>query len=179
MRNLLRIIRKKLVSGEDLVLVTVIAASGTTPRGAGARMLVGQAGPLWGTLGGGTLEHRSLELAHHVLTEKASLVRDFSPAETDTLSPGTGRGSSVFFHYLPAGDTHTVTLCDLAEEEFRCGNALWLLTDVGKWGKMGLYSRELGYWGIPTASRLPLSRQPKRTGDVFAEQINTAKELPA
>ena len=41
MKNMLNIIKSRLTSGEDLVLVTVIATSGATPRGAGARMLVG------------------------------------------------------------------------------------------------------------------------------------------
>ena len=41
MRNMLNTIQKKLSSREDLVLVTVIASSGATPRGGGARMLVG------------------------------------------------------------------------------------------------------------------------------------------
>ena len=40
MRNMLKIIASRLNSGEDLVLVTVTASSGATPRGAGARMLV-------------------------------------------------------------------------------------------------------------------------------------------
>ena len=38
MRNMLKTIKEKLTAGEDLVLVTVIASSGATPRGAGARM---------------------------------------------------------------------------------------------------------------------------------------------
>ena len=36
MRNMLKIIHNKLTHGEALVLVTVIASSGATPRGAGA-----------------------------------------------------------------------------------------------------------------------------------------------
>ncbi|NMD44107.1 MAG: XdhC family protein, partial [Clostridiales bacterium] len=44
---------------EDLVLVTVIASSGATPRGAGARMIVSNAGREIGTIGGGAVEYRS------------------------------------------------------------------------------------------------------------------------
>ena len=50
-----RLISEKLSAGEDLVLVTVIASSGATPRGAGARMLVGKEGRLCGTIGGGAV----------------------------------------------------------------------------------------------------------------------------
>ena len=42
MKKMLKIMGVKLRSGEDLMLVTVVASSGATPRGAGARMLVGR-----------------------------------------------------------------------------------------------------------------------------------------
>ena len=41
MRQMLKEMKTRMRSGEDLVMVTVIASSGATPRGAGARMLVG------------------------------------------------------------------------------------------------------------------------------------------
>ena len=40
MRNLFAALRDALASGQDAVLVTVVASSGSTPRGAGARMVV-------------------------------------------------------------------------------------------------------------------------------------------
>ena len=49
MRNMLKTIKNKLEHGQSLVLVTVIASSGATPRGAGARMLVGKEGRICGT----------------------------------------------------------------------------------------------------------------------------------
>ena len=42
MREMLKTMRQRLLAGEELVMVTVIASSGATPRGAGARMLVGK-----------------------------------------------------------------------------------------------------------------------------------------
>ena len=44
MRNMFRNISALLREGRDLVLVTVVASSGATPRGAGARMLVADTG---------------------------------------------------------------------------------------------------------------------------------------
>ena len=40
MRNMFKLMSDYLLK-EDLVLVTVIASSGSTPRGTGARMLIG------------------------------------------------------------------------------------------------------------------------------------------
>lgn len=44
--------------GEPAALATVIASGGSTPRSAGARMLVHADGRTVGTIGGGALEHR-------------------------------------------------------------------------------------------------------------------------
>ena len=176
MRNMLKTIHQKLSLGEDLVLVTVIASSGATPRGAGARMLVGKAGRICGTIGGGAVEYRSEQIAASVLAEKSSLGHDFTLTKDDVQNLGMicGGACSVFFHYLPAGDDHTLTLCETAEEEFRSGSDLWLLTDVGQRNRMGLYAPQLGFWGIDVPDDLVLSRHPQRFGDIFAEQIHSS-----
>ena len=175
MKNMLNIIKSRLTSGEDLVLVTVIASSGATPRGAGARMLVGKEGRICGSIGGGAVEYRSEQIAARVLAEKTSLGHDFTLTKDDVQNLGMicGGACNVFFHYLPAGDEHTIALCGEAEAQFRMGSALWLLTSVGENGRMGLYAPDLGYWGIDVSEPLPLSRHPVRFGDLFAEQINT------
>ena len=174
MRNMLKIIHNKLTHGEALVLVTVIASSGATPRGAGARMLVCKEGRICGTIGGGAVEYRSEQIAAKVLAEKTSLGHDFTLTKDDVQNLGMicGGACNVFFHYIPAGDEHTIMLCEEAEEQFRKGNALWLLTNVGENGQMGLYAHDLGYWGILVSDELKLSRHPERIGDIFAEQIN-------
>ena len=176
MRQMMKIIRQRLTAGEDLVLVTVIASSGATPRGAGARMLIAKEGRLRGTIGGGAVEYRSEQIAAKVLEEKSSLGHDFTLTKDDVQNLGMicGGACNVFFHYIPAGDAHTITLCEKAETEFRKGSDLWLLTDVGQQDTMGLYTPDSGYWGIDVPENLVLSRHPERTGDIFAEQINTS-----
>ena len=176
MRNMLKTIKARLTGGEDLVLVTVIASSGATPRGAGARMLIGKEGRLCGTIGGGAVEYRSEQIAAKVLEEKTSLGHAFTLTKDDVQNLGMicGGACDVFFHYLPVGDAHTLALCEKAEAEFRKGSDLWLLTDVGEGGTMGLYTPDLGFWGITVPENLTLSRHPERTGDIFAEQVNTS-----
>ena len=175
MRNMLKTIHNALTCGEDLVLVTVIASSGATPRGAGARMLVGRQGRICGTTGGGAVEYRSEQIAANVLEEKTSLGHDFTLTADDVQNLGMicGGACDVYFHYIPAGDPHTLTLCEKAEAEFRRGSDLWLLTDVGHADQMGLYTSETGFWGISVPEELTLTRHPERTGDIFAEQINS------
>ena len=78
MRNMLKTIKDKLEHGQSLVLVTVIASSGATPRGAGARMLIGKEGRICGTIGGGAVEYRSEQIAAKVLEERTSFGHDFT-----------------------------------------------------------------------------------------------------
>ena len=176
MRNMLKTIKTRLEQGQSLVLVTVIASSGATPRGAGARMLVGKEGRICGTIGGGAVEYRSEQIAAKVLENKTSLGQDFTLTKDDVQNLGMicGGACDVFFHYLPAEDTHTVALCEKAETEFQRGSDLWLLTDVGENGQMGLYTEALGFWGIAVPETLSLSRHPERSGNIFAEQINSS-----
>ena len=49
------------------MLVTIIAGSGSAPRGAGAVMAVGKEGRLAGTIGGGMLEFQATETAREYL----------------------------------------------------------------------------------------------------------------
>jgi len=176
MRNMLKTIKNKLEHGEALVLVTVIASSGATPRGAGARMLVGKEGRICGTIGGGAVEYRSEQIAAKVLEKKTSFGQDFTLTKDDVQNLGMicGGACDVFFHYLPARDIHTIMLCEEAEEQFQKGSNLWLLTQLGENGQMGLYAEGFGFWGITVPENLALSRHPERTGDIFAEQINAS-----
>jgi xanthine dehydrogenase accessory protein XdhC len=57
---------RALAAGEPAVLVTVAAALGSTPREAGARMLV-QARRATGTIGGGRLEHEAIAAARRLI----------------------------------------------------------------------------------------------------------------
>ena len=58
MRQLFQLLGDTLKKKEDAVLVTVVASSGSTPRGAGARMLVTKDGRIGGTIGGGAVEYQ-------------------------------------------------------------------------------------------------------------------------
>ena len=46
MKKLLKLLAERLRANEDMVLVSVVASSGATTRGAGARKLVGEEGRL-------------------------------------------------------------------------------------------------------------------------------------
>ncbi|MFW5672893.1 MAG: XdhC family protein, partial [Acetivibrio ethanolgignens] len=131
MRNMLNTMKDRLVAGEDLVLVTVIASSGATPRGAGARMLIGKQGRICGTIGGGAVEYRSEAIAKTVLENKSSYGHDFTLTKDDVQNLGMicGGTCNVFFHYIPTGDSSLIALAEEAERRFAKGEELWLISD--------------------------------------------------
>lgn len=98
-------LERVLSAGEDGVLVTVEAGSGSVPRGAGARMAVTARGRGAGTVGGGGVEHRCEQTALEVLAsrESAEAVYPLHPAEEGDLDMLCGGEVRVSFRFLPGG----------------------------------------------------------------------------
>ena len=63
--------------GENAVLCSVLSASGSTPRGAGAKMAVFADGHMLGTVGGGAVERAAMEQAMRVHQGEAADMRSF------------------------------------------------------------------------------------------------------
>ena len=173
MRSMMQTMKQQFSAGMDLILVTVTAASGATPRGAGARMLVNEQGRICGTIGGGAVEHRAIQIAQTVLMEKSSRYHDFTLTRDDVEKLGMicGGAVQVFFHYLPCTDNNTLSLADEAEQHFSRQEDLWLLCDLSGGGTLSLHTKE----NCPPWLKPFLDRHPKRIThdacDYFLEQI--------
>ena len=165
MKQILKAMECRLLAGEALVLVTVTASSGATPRGAGARMLVGKNGRICGTIGGGAVEYRSEQIALQVLEKKVSGQQDFSLTREDVQNLGMicGGDVNVFFHYIPEADPETLALVTEAQRLFETGDALWLISDISSGGDLSLYTKNGGVFGknVPDWVLSQLPRQPK------------------
>jgi len=180
MRCMFRQIHDRLKAGESLVLVTITAASGATPRGAGARMLVGSEGRICGTIGGGAVEYRSEQLAKQVLKSGISQDQDFSLNREDVQNLGMICGGEVhvYFHYIPAGDETVIALAREAERIFETGAALWMLMHIGS-GRLSLYTKDGGIRGesVPGGLAERLTRRPQvvelENEAYLVEQINS------
>lgn len=182
MKKILGAMEQALLAGEALVLVTITASTGATPRGAGARMLVGRQGRICGTIGGGPVEYRSEQMALQVLEKKVSSQQEFSLTRDDVQKLGMicGGDVHVFFHYVPAGDGETLSLVQEAQRQMEKGEALWLISDLGSNDALSLYSGKHGVYGhaVPDWVLSQLPRQPKvlQNGEerYCVEQINSA-----
>jgi xanthine dehydrogenase accessory factor len=84
--------------GEPCTLCTVVRASGSVPRHAGSRMLVGPDGALLaGTIGGGEMEKRVLAAAVQALREGQPRLETFTLVDPRHGDPGVCGGSVEVF----------------------------------------------------------------------------------
>ncbi len=102
-------------AGEPAVLVTVARAEGSTPREAGAKMLV-CAGQQWDTIGGGHLEWRALDLARGMLRD--TVPDGACKVERMALGPSLGQccggAATLVFERLTQDDIEWLQALDLA-----------------------------------------------------------------
>lgn len=131
MQKLFKQAKEILCSGKPTALVTVVASSGSTPRGAGARMLVGERGRVAGTIGGGAVEHRSEQMALELLRTGQSKLEFFRLQKNQVLDLGMvcGGDVNVYFRIL-SPDRATLNLLDGIEEMYQRGEQSWLITEV-------------------------------------------------
>ena len=106
MNNIFTTLLYQMEKHHDTVLCTIIADSGSTPRGMGAQMLVGEKGLLCGTIGGGAVEGQSIELGKKLLQERRSTVHEYKLHHNDTEDIGMvcGGDVTVLFTFIPASD---------------------------------------------------------------------------
>lgn len=151
MRKLFRSMGDTIKNGEDTVLVTVVASSGSTPRGAGSHMLVTHKGRICGTIGGGAVEYQCEQVAQEVLNKKQSELRHYNLRKNEIQDLGMVCGGDVhvYFTYAPAGAFSIIELTDIIEELFQKGEDCWLISDITleKEGSMGVYSQRSGLRG--------------------------------
>lgn len=133
------------------VLVTIIASSGSTPRGTGSRMLVKEDTSFIGTVGGGAVEYQSQCTALTALKEKTSCVTRYILTKNQVADIGMACGGNVvvYFQYIKSGDPQMKALCRQVLEALDRDEDSWLIMDVTEetvWS-MGLYSRSAGMEG--------------------------------
>jgi xanthine dehydrogenase accessory factor len=129
-KELLTAIKDRLARKESLVLVTIVAGSGSTPRGPGAKMLVGREGRIRGTIGGAIPEYLAIETGKTLITKRESALREYilHPNEAADLGAKCGGELEVYFQYLDAGDPHLLPVIDAGLRCFSSGEPSWLMT---------------------------------------------------
>jgi len=115
MKKLIQRICTSLAAGQDLVLVTISSQSGSTPRLAGAKMIISRDGRISGTVGGGLVEAKAMEGASTCFATRRSLRHAFDLDNSDAAATDMicGGRLELFLEYIGADEANRRTFHDL------------------------------------------------------------------
>jgi xanthine dehydrogenase accessory factor len=180
---------EKINSGEDTVLATIVADTGSSPRSAGAHILVDKNGRVCGTIGGGTLEYKSIQLACGLLEQRQSRRKTYRLYRNDEEELGMlcGGNVDVFFQFIEGDDKKTASLLEECISRLGKDEDLWLfidLTSPADW-TMALYSggslfpegMELSGDDIRELARNKEVLIKKRGRRIYGEPVNFAGKV--
>ena len=120
-----------LESGRAFALVTLVADQGSTPRAAGAEMLVREDGSIAGTIGGGLIEHSMMQAAAEALAERRSrrARADLSGADlTSGDKMVCGGAAEVLITYVAPGDAELLAVCSALRAAREAGRRAWYVS---------------------------------------------------
>lgn len=178
MKKLIGSVIELLEKGSDAVLVSVIGSTGSTPRGAGAKMLVRPDGSSLGTIGGGRVEYEAQKHAAAIYADRKSgtVGYDLAPNDVADLGMICGGKVTVYFQYMAAGDENTLALLRYLLTALDGTDSVWLVRklrdndviDMGLYTQKALlFSRE-----IDEAAILPMiSSHTAITADYHVEPV--------
>ncbi|TKB25205.1 XdhC family protein [Desulfopila sp. IMCC35006] len=108
MRKLIQQLCTLLSDGADLVLVTVSSQSGSTPRLAGAKMIVRRDGGIIGTIGGGMVEALAIKEADKCFADAHGTRRSFDLTNDDATITDMicGGKLELFLEFIRANDAN-------------------------------------------------------------------------
>lgn len=151
MKKLLTRLTQELAAGRSAVLCGIVASHGSTPRGAGAKMLILEDGTANGTIGGGAVEYQAAQQARELLSKKQSQFESYrlTPGDAAGLGMICGGDVRVYFQYFEPEDQAAQTALQNALTLLDGPDASWLVTaiDGGSW-RMGTCGRETGLQGL-------------------------------
>ena len=127
MRTILSRALAELNAHRSVVLVTIVAEQGSAPRGPGSQMLVGAAGQLTGTIGGGQVERQSELLALSLLKEQRSQIQHFAltQAGADSLGMACGGDVTVLFQFISPEDILWQSVLETALDRLTAAQPGW------------------------------------------------------
>jgi xanthine dehydrogenase accessory factor len=187
-KDLFTAILKKTGAGEDTVLATIVAEAGSSPRSVGAHMLVDKNGRVCGTIGGGTMEYKSIQYARQLLERQQSRRKTYRLYRNDEEELGMVCGGDVdiYFQFMEGGDEKTIDLMKQCLTRLEKDKDLWLFIDLTSptdW-TMALYSAEAPLEGMNLSGDdiKALARNTGvmiKTGDrcIYGEPVNFAGKV--
>jgi len=130
MREILHEALSLLENGEPFALVTLVAQRGSTPRAAGAQMLVRRDGSIAGTIGGGLLEATMMREAAQAIAAGRSHVSAVALTGESVSGPAMicGGNAAVLVAFVPPGAADLRAQLGAAAQARTDERAAWLCT---------------------------------------------------
>lgn len=182
MKKFFELLNDELISGNDVTMVSITASSGSTPRGAGARMIVGEKGRIYGTIGGGAVEYLCQHKAQDVLETKKSYNESYILRQNEIRDLGMICGGDVecFFQYISNEDDNVKELVRKVLDSFENNEDIWLVIDTTEGAKssMGVLNKSGLKFGMEIPDEIIANLDGKLRKYVinertyFVEQIN-------
>lgn len=138
--------------GERVVLCSILASSGSVPRGAGAKMAVLEDGRVLGTIGGGAVERLSIERARRALNDGSNELRSYNlhPSEVAGTGMICGGAVTVYFQLFSPEQTENIAV-------LRRWRGL-LDRDVDLWLLLSLDGDSISEFHVVTRGEIPQDR---------------------
>jgi xanthine dehydrogenase accessory factor len=167
--HLYRILKEGLLQKERLALATVISRSGSGPREPGANMLISAVGETIGTVGGGLLEAKILDLAGKVIRKGCSAVLALELNSTQWATGDAmicGGHVEILVEYIDPADSVWLVLMDRILEVAQDNESCLLIRSIQGMGKP---SDSAVIQSLTPSSLLPEKR--KKTGQDWESEI--------
>ena len=149
MKELFEALLAALRRGETAALCTILGASGSAPRGAGAKMAVFADGSTIGTVGGGAVELRTIAMAKEAIASGRSLMHGFSLAKNQIEDLGMicGGNVTIYIQILSASESEVIPFLEDVCALFERNENSWLLYELrgGEVAQMDIYTKA---WGL-------------------------------
>lgn len=176
MKNLIDHVIERIERGENVALCTVLASSGSSPRGAGARMAVFADGTTMGTVGGGRVELLAAQDGAKILNGAATCLRafDLAPEQVNSIGMICGGKVSIYYQLVAAAELPTLYAIRTA-----------LRTDENSWLYLCIRDGAVEKFSVVTAEEgkqdpeLFTSRAVLRKGEplIYAEPLVQAGQV--
>ena len=154
-----------LEQGENVVLCSILASSGSTPRGAGAKMAVFEDGSICGTIGGGNVEYLTMEKAMevHKTHETVSEAFILRPNQVRDIGMICGGDVNVYFQFFSADDREALEVLRHIRSLLGLNQNTWLILEMDDHAvlEMGTYDENSGLYhikNIPLETIRPMLR---------------------
>ena len=132
MKKLVDSIIARLAENQPVVVVGVIASSGSTPRGAGAMMAVFTDGGSVGTIGGGAVEFEAQKQAALMFESKNTRIASYTLTKFDVADLGMICGGDVtlFYEYFDPADKRGLDLFGHIRAALDKNENAWLIRRI-------------------------------------------------